>query len=141
MEEKKSLYEGDVAPDFTFTGSDNQSLRLSNFLGKEVVLYFYPRNFTPGCTTEASEFVEDYDKYIENDIVIIGVSPDNEKSHSEFRHHMKIPFFLASDSDKDISQKYGDHFVLAVLVAWLAWAKGALRRCEDCALRQYSPRS
>ena len=107
MEEKKSLYEGEIAPDFTFTGLDNQSLRLSDFLGKEVVLYFYPRDFTPGCTTEASEFVEDYDKYVENNIVIIGVSPDNEKSHSEFRHHMKIPFFLASDIDKEISQKYG----------------------------------
>ena len=93
MEEKKSLYEGEIAPDFTFTGLDNQSLRLSNFLGKEIVLYFYPRNFTPGCTTEAAEFVKDYDKYIENDVIIIGVSPDNDKSHSEFRDHMKIPFF------------------------------------------------
>jgi peroxiredoxin Q/BCP len=107
MEDKNKLYEGDFAPDFTFNDSNNQTLKLSNFLGNQVVLYFYPRNFTPGCTTEASEFVEDYEKYVENDIIIIGVSPDNEKSHSEFRQHMKIPFFLASDSDKQISQKYG----------------------------------
>jgi peroxiredoxin Q/BCP len=107
MEEKNTLVEGDFAPDFTFNDSNNHSLKLSNFLGKNVILYFYPRNFTPGCTTEASEFVEDYAKYVENDIIIIGVSPDNEKSHSEFRQHMKIPFFLASDSDKHISQKYG----------------------------------
>jgi peroxiredoxin Q/BCP len=99
--------EGDLAPDFTFKDSNNKDIKLSNFLGKQVVLYFYPRDFTPGCTTEASEFSRDYNKYYHNNIVIIGISPDDEKSHSQFREKMKIPFLLASDINKQISQKYG----------------------------------
>ena len=99
--------EGDLAPDFTFRDSNNKDLKLSNFLGKQVVLYFYPRNFTPGCTTEASEFSLDYNKYYKNNIIIIGISPDDEKSHSQFKEQMKIPYFLASDINKQISKKYG----------------------------------
>ena|SRR5215211_1158414 len=101
------IKEGDLAPEFTFKDSNNKDLKLSNFLGKQVVLYFYPRNFTPGCTTEAAEFSQDYNKYYKNNIIIIGISPDDEKSHSQFREQMKIPFFLVSDINKEISQKYG----------------------------------
>ena len=99
--------EGDLAPDFTFKDSNNKDLKLSNFLGKQVVLYFYPRDFTPGCTMEASEFSQDYNKYHQNNIIIIGISPDDEKSHLQFKEKMKIPFFLASDINKQISQRYG----------------------------------
>ena len=107
MEQEFLVKEGEFAPDFTFKDSNNKDLKLSHFLGKQVVLYFYPRDFTPGCTTEASEFSKDYNKYHQNNIVIIGISPDDEKSHSQFKEQMKIPFFLASDINKQISQKYG----------------------------------
>ena len=107
MSQEFLVKEGDLAPDFTFMDLDNKEFKLSDFLGKYIALYFYPRDFTPGCTTEASEFTKDYNKYIQNNISIIGISPDNEKSHLEFRKHMKIPFFLASDIDKKIAQKYG----------------------------------
>ncbi len=107
MKQEFLVKEGDFAPDFTFKDSNNKELKLSNFLGKQVVLYFYPRDFTPGCTTEASEFSRDYNKYDQNNIIIIGISPDDEKSHLQFREQMKIPFFLASDINKQISQKYG----------------------------------
>src|SRR5919112_1401135 len=63
MEQEFLMKEGDIAPDFTFKDSNNKDLKLSNFLGKQVVLYFYPRDFTPGCTTEASEFAKDYNNY------------------------------------------------------------------------------
>ncbi|HET9805425.1 MAG TPA: thioredoxin-dependent thiol peroxidase [Nitrososphaeraceae archaeon] len=107
MSQRFLVKEGDLAPDFTFKDSNNKDLKLSDFLGKQIVLYFYPRDFTPGCTMEASEFSQDYNKYYQNNIIIIGISPDDEKSHSQFREQMKIPFFLASDINKQISQKYG----------------------------------
>ena len=107
MKQEFLVKEGDFAPDFTFKDSNNKDLKLSNFLGNQVVLYFYPRDFTPGCTSEASEFSRDYDKYYQNNIIIIGISPDNEKSHAQFKEQLKIPFFLASDINKQISQKYG----------------------------------
>ncbi|MGZ5548561.1 MAG: peroxiredoxin [Nitrososphaeraceae archaeon] len=107
MSQEFQIKEGDLAPDFNFKDPDNESLRLSNFLGKRVVVYFYPGDFTPGCTTEAYEFSSQFNKYCENDIVIIGISPDDEKTHQEFKEKMKIPFLLASDTNSQISQKYG----------------------------------
>jgi thioredoxin-dependent peroxiredoxin len=107
LSQEFQIKEGDLAPDFNFKDSDNEKLRLSNFLGKRVVIYFYPADFTPGCTTEAYEFSSQFNKYCENDIVIIGISPDDEKTHQEFKEKMKIPFLLASDTNSQISQKYG----------------------------------
>ena len=101
------LNEGDLAPDFNFKDSDNNTIRLSNFFGKRIVIYFYPRDFTPGCTTEANEFSNQFNNYREHDIMIIGISPDDEKSHEKFREKMDIPFLLASDTNHQISQKYG----------------------------------
>ena len=98
--------EGDLAPDFTFKDPDTKELKLSDLRGEYVVFSFYPRDFTPGCTREAIEFITDYNKYIQNNITIIGISPDNEKSHLEFKKQMKIPFLLASDIEKNIAQKY-----------------------------------
>lgn len=106
MSQEFQIKEGDLAPDFNFKDPDNENLRLSNFLGKRVVIYFYPRDFTPGCTTEADEFSIQFNKYSANDIVIIGISPDDEKSHQKFKEKMKIPFLLASDTNSQISQKY-----------------------------------
>ena len=106
MSQEFQIKEGDLAPDFNFKDPDNENLRLSNFLGKRVVIYFYPRDFTPGCTTEADEFSLQFNKYSANDIVIIGISPDDEKTHQKFKEKMKIPFLLASDINSQISQKY-----------------------------------
>ncbi len=106
MSQEFQIKEGDLAPDFNFKDPDNENLRLSNFLGKRVIIYFYPRDFTPGCTTEAEEFSINFNKYSENDIVIIGISPDDEKTHQKFKEKMKIPFLLASDTNNQISQKY-----------------------------------
>jgi thioredoxin-dependent peroxiredoxin len=96
-----------MAPDFLFKDSDNNDLRLSNFLGKRIVIYFYPNDFTPGCSTQASEFSIHFNKYLENNIIILGISPNDEMTHQKFKEKMKIPFLLISDSSNEISQKYG----------------------------------
>lgn len=104
--DSEGLTIGSVAPDFTFR-SGIQQMKLSDFRKRKVVVYFYPRDFTTGCTTEASEFTTDYDKFKQRGIEIIGVSPDTEESHEKFREKMKIPYHLASDVNNAISKKYG----------------------------------
>ncbi|HYY85546.1 MAG TPA: thioredoxin-dependent thiol peroxidase [Nitrososphaeraceae archaeon] len=110
--EKKSdldgLTVGTVAPDFSFR-SGTQEMKLSDFRKRKVVVYFYPRDFTTGCTTEASEFTTDYDKFKQAGIEIIGVSPDTQESHEKFKEKMKIPYHLASDTNNAISKKYGTY--------------------------------
>jgi thioredoxin-dependent peroxiredoxin len=101
------IKEGTVAPDFIFKDSDNNDLRLSDFLGKRIVIYFYPNDFTPGCTTQASEFSIHFNKYLENNIFIIGISPNDELTHQKFKEKIRIPFFLISDSNNKISKLYG----------------------------------
>jgi thioredoxin-dependent peroxiredoxin len=103
-----SLKEGNLAPDFSFK-SMNQKMKLSDFRKRKVVLYFYPRDFTTGCTTEASEFTIDYDRFRRAGIEIIGVSPDTDDSHEKFKQKMKIPYHLASDVNNTISKKYGTY--------------------------------
>ncbi|HEU5461907.1 MAG TPA: thioredoxin-dependent thiol peroxidase [Nitrososphaeraceae archaeon] len=107
MSQEFHVREGNMAPDFIFKDSDNNDLRLSNFLGKRIVIYFYPNDFTPGCTTQASEFSMHFNKYLENNIIIIGISPNDETTHQEFKEKMRIPFLLISDSNNKISQQYG----------------------------------
>ena len=102
------LQENSLAPDFTALDLDGKAIKLSDFCSKkEVVVYFYPKDFTPGCTTEAAEFTREYAKFKEANIEIIGVSPDNDDSHKKFREQMKIPYLLASDAQNEISRKYG----------------------------------
>jgi len=84
-------------------------MKLSDFKSRKVVLYFYPRDFTTGCTTEASEFTRDYDRFKRSGIEIIGVSPDDEESHNKFKDKMNIPYHLAPDVDNSISKKYGTY--------------------------------
>lgn len=106
--DKKDLpKEGDAAPNFRFEDKKGAEMVLSDLQGKQVVVYFYPRDFTPGCTIEADEFAQDYEKYKERNIEIIGISPDDEGSHKKFREKMNIPFFLASDINNEISNSYG----------------------------------
>jgi peroxiredoxin Q/BCP len=102
------LKEGNSAPDFSFR-SESQDMKLSDFKSRKVVLYFYPRDFTTGCTTEASEFARDYDRFKRSGIEIIGVSPDDEESHNKFKDKMNIPYHLAPDVDNSISKKYGTY--------------------------------
>ena len=102
------LKEGNQAPDFSFN-SINQKMKLSDFRKRKVVVYFYPRDFTTGCTTEAAEFTTDYDKFKRAGIEIIGVSPDTEESHEKFKEKMKIPYHLASDINNVVTKKYGTY--------------------------------
>lgn len=102
------LAEGSTAPDFVMRDAGGKTLRLSDLKGKKnAVVYFYPRDFTPGCTTEAAEFSKDYKKFADAGIEIVGISPDSEESHDKFRGKMGIPYPLVSDPDKDAAKAYG----------------------------------
>ena len=83
IDRKVILVAGDMAPEFSLENSDGVSISLRDFRGKNVVLYFYPKDNTPGCTTEACEFSANYDEFVANDTVIVGVSPDSTKSHRD----------------------------------------------------------
>jgi len=96
----------DFAPHFKLEDAGGKSFSLEQFRGKRVVLYFYPKDDTPGCTKEACAFRDDYKDYTNNDIVIIGVSPDNEKSHKKFAEKYKLPFILLSDLEREVLKSY-----------------------------------
>ena len=107
IERKITLEVGDKAPEFEALNQDGVKVALKDFVGKNVVLYFYPKDNTPGCTTEACEFSASYDQFIKNDTVIIGVSPDSVKSHAGFIAKQNLKHILLSDEDKEISKLYG----------------------------------
>jgi peroxiredoxin Q/BCP len=108
MEKQTELAEGSVAPDFSMRYKDGKSMKLSELRGKKsVVVYFYPKDFTPGCTMEATEFSRDYKKFRDAGIEIVGISPDDEKSHQKFREKMGMPYPLVADTDNEVSRKYG----------------------------------
>ncbi len=107
-ETNEELNEGEPAPDFSFCDRNGVLRKLSDVAKRQnVVVYFYPRDFTPGCTTEALDFTRDYDKFERHGIEVIGVSPDNEETHKKFREKMKIPYPLAVDCNNLISKSYG----------------------------------
>jgi peroxiredoxin Q/BCP len=99
----------DIAPDFKLPDQDGKEHKLSSYKGKKVVLYFYPKDMTPGCTTEACNFRNDYSEYQKKGIVIFGISCDDEKSHKKFIEKEKLPFTLLSDKDKTVVQKYDSY--------------------------------
>ena len=107
LERKITLEVGDKAPEVEALNQDGVKVALKDFVGKNVVLYFYPKDNTPGCTTEACEFSANYDQFIKNDTVIIGVSPDSVKSHAGFIAKQNLKHILLSDEDKEISKLYG----------------------------------
>ena len=107
IERKITLEVGDKAPEFEALNQDGVKVALKDFIGKNVVLYFYPKDNTPGCTTEACEFSANYDQFIKNDTIIIGVSPDSVKSHAGFIAKQNLKHILLSDEDKEISKLYG----------------------------------
>jgi thioredoxin-dependent peroxiredoxin len=103
---KNTIHEGDIAPDFSFGDYKGVNTKLSDLRGRRIVLYFYPKDFTPGCSTEATEFARDYEKFKAKNIDILGISPDDEESHSKFREKMNIPYHLVPDTDFTISKRY-----------------------------------
>jgi peroxiredoxin Q/BCP len=100
--------EDDKPFNFKFYDKEGKKYELNDILGKKnLIVYFYPKDFTPGCTIQAEEFTQDYENFIENEIEVIGISPDSEESHTKFREKMNIPYMLASDKDNTISKRYG----------------------------------
>lgn len=98
---------GDQAPDFETVDDQNQTVKLGDFRGKRVVLYFYPKDNTPGCTTQACNFRDTYPQIEGANAVVLGVSPDSAKSHTNFRSKFNLPFPLLVDSDHKIAEAYG----------------------------------
>jgi peroxiredoxin Q/BCP len=98
---------GIQAPEFSLADENNVIRRLADFRGRPVVLYFYPKDDTPGCTTEACNFRDDYSAYVNADVVILGVSPDTPESHAKFKKKFSLPFLLLADDGHKISDQYG----------------------------------
>ncbi|HQU81965.1 MAG TPA: thioredoxin-dependent thiol peroxidase [Pyrinomonadaceae bacterium] len=101
------LNEGDFAPDFTTKDQNGNDVKLSDYKGKRVVLYFYPKDDTPGCTKEACSLRDSFDVFEEKGIKILGVSTDDEKSHQKFISKYSLPFDLLADTEKEIVESYG----------------------------------
>jgi peroxiredoxin Q/BCP len=101
------ILSGIQAPDFSLPDENNVTRRLSDCRGRPVVLYFYPKDDTPGCTTEACNFRDDYSVYVNADIVILGVSPDSSRSHLKFKTKYSLPFPLLADEDRKVCIAYG----------------------------------
>jgi len=97
---------GDKAPDFTAFDQNSNEIKLSSFLGKKVVLYFYPKDDTPGCTKEACSFRDNFDELKKFDIVVLGVSADTTESHKKFEKKYSLQFSLLSDKNKEIIKLY-----------------------------------
>lgn len=103
----KELQEGSLAPDFTAKDQHGNPVTLSSFKGKKVILYFYPKDDTPGCTAEACNLRDNYQTLTQQGFVVIGVSTDSEKSHQKFIAKHKLPFILIADTDKKVHELYG----------------------------------
>src|SRR6476660_2987687 len=99
--------EGSVAPNFTARDANGELLRLKDLRGQKVVLYFYPKDDTPGCTKEACSFRDAFSKFKKRGITVLGVSPDKEASHKKFAAKYNLPFTLLADTDHSISEAYG----------------------------------
>jgi peroxiredoxin Q/BCP len=99
--------EGEKAPDFTAKDQNGNTVSLSDFKGKNVILYFYPQDNTPTCTNEACNFRDNYQSLLSKGFSVIGVSPDTEKSHKKFETKFKLPFPLIADPDRTVVEQYG----------------------------------
>ncbi len=97
---------GMKAPDFTLMDKDGNSVSLSDHLGKKVVLYFYPKDNTPGCTRQACAFAQSYNDFVEKDVIVIGISKDSVASHLKFAQKYELPFLLLSDPELQAIQAY-----------------------------------
>lgn len=103
------LKEGNTAPAFKTTDAEGRSVSLKDFRGQRVVLYFYPRDDTPGCTKEACSFRDAFEDFEKADIKVLGISTDNEAAHQKFTKKFDLPFTLLTDTDHSIADKYGTY--------------------------------
>ncbi len=103
----KELKVGDIAPDFVLNSQNGEKISLKAYRGKKIVLYFYPKDMTPGCTKEACSFRDNYEKILGKNTVIIGISADSVESHKKFKEKYKLPFDLLSDDKKEVAKLYG----------------------------------
>jgi len=130
---------GDVAPDFTLADQSGTPVRLGDLLGeKSVVLYFYPKDETPGCTIEARAFRDSYDKFSAKDAVVVGVSSDSVRSHGRFARRHNLPFLLLSDPDGAVRRLYGVEKTLGLLpgrVTYVIDQTGTVRHVYSSQLR------
>ncbi|GGH87514.1 peroxiredoxin Q/BCP [Pullulanibacillus pueri] len=97
---------GQKAPEFTLPATSGETLSLADFRGKNVVLYFYPKDMTPGCTTEACDFRDNHNKFSEINTVVLGVSPDPVDKHQKFTEKHELPFPLLADTEHEVAEKY-----------------------------------
>jgi peroxiredoxin Q/BCP len=102
-----SVKVGDLAPDFEVPSDTGEPIKLSNFRGKKVILYLYPKDDTPSCTTQSCGFRDNYPLIEEKNAVVLGVSPDSQKSHQQFRAKFDLPFTLLVDADHKVAEAYG----------------------------------
>ncbi len=98
---------GQQVPDIELTGDNGEKVKLSDFKGKHIVLYFYRKDMTPGCTTEACDFRDRHQSFAELDAVIIGVSPDSQDKHQKFKEKHDLPFLLLVDDEQKLSEAFG----------------------------------
>lgn len=98
---------GDKAPELNINNQKGENVSLEQLKGKKVVLYFYPKDDTPGCTAEACNLRDNYNALLKQGYVILGVSPDNEKKHQKFIDKYELPFDLLADVDKEVCERYG----------------------------------
>lgn len=98
---------GQKAPNFTLPDKDGNEVSLNDFLGKKVVIYFYPKDSTPGCTKQACGFSENIKKFEDNNVVILGISKDSQKSHQNFINKYDLKILLLSDTEKQVIESYG----------------------------------
>jgi peroxiredoxin Q/BCP len=103
----KPLIIGDPAPDFVLPGDSGKAVKLSDYRGRRVILYFYPKDDTTGCTTQACGFRDHYPQITERNAVVLGVSPDSADSHRKFKTKHNLPFILLVDSDHRVAKSYG----------------------------------
>lgn len=102
-----TLKKGDKAPDFSGIDQDGKAHKLSDYKGKKVVLFFYPKANTPGCTNEACDLRDNYERFVSNNYELIGVSGDNQKAQAKFRDKYELPFPLLADENKDVIHAFG----------------------------------
>jgi peroxiredoxin Q/BCP len=105
--EERLVQEGESAPDFELTSDSGETVKLSDLRGKPVVLYFYPKDDTPGCTAQACGIRDDYGSFEERGAIVLGVSPDDESSHVKFKEKYGLPFTLLADPTHEVSEQYG----------------------------------
>ncbi|MGB7087195.1 MAG: peroxiredoxin [Phormidesmis sp.] len=127
-----ALSEGITAPNFTSKDDEGNAISLLDFEGKTVVLYFYPKDDTPGCTKEACSFRDSYEAYEGKDIVVLGVSRDDEASHQAFKEKFSLPFPLIVDTDGTISSAYEvDGGGYSKRVTFVIDNKGVIKKVYD----------